>query len=155
MMKAHNSKQAGFSLVELLVAVLILAIGLLGLAELQVTAMKGNAKSGSVVAATTIAQTAVEEIMAVNSVSDPLYGMLTTAATSYTDWPTGSHLSATETLQGIGDFSIQYKSSPDYAGASSEITLIEVRVMPQAGAGTAGKPVDVVAMKDLRRIYND
>jgi type IV pilus assembly protein PilV len=151
-MQVHRSVDAGFSLVELLVAVVILAIGLLGLAELQVTAMKGNAKSGSVIAATTIAQMAVEEIMAVNSESDPLYPMLTTAAGDYTDWPLG----ASETLQGVGDYSIQYKSTPNFpAGSTSGITLIEVRVVPQAGTGSEGKPVDAVAMKDLRRVYND
>jgi type IV pilus assembly protein PilV len=44
-MKREKSGQAGFSLIELLVAIVILAVGLLGLAELQVTAIRANSHS--------------------------------------------------------------------------------------------------------------
>jgi type IV pilus assembly protein PilV len=151
-MEVYKSKQSGSSLVELMIAIVVLAIGLLGLAELQITAMRSNSKSGANVAAAMIAQMAVEEIMAVHSESDDLYGVLSTAVDVYTDWPLG----ASETLAGVGEYSLQYKSAPDYPpGSESGITMVEIRVTPQGGTGLGIKPVDVLAMKDLRRIYNE
>ena len=44
-MLASENSQSGFSLVELLVAIVVLAICMLGLAQLQITAMRTNSKS--------------------------------------------------------------------------------------------------------------
>ena len=52
----NRKGQSGFSLVELLVAVLILAVGLLGLAELQISTMKANAQGDSIMVANHLAQ---------------------------------------------------------------------------------------------------
>ncbi len=66
-MMERQSAQSGFSLVELLIAIVILAVGLLGLAELQITATKVNAQSESILAASSIAQEVIEEIAALDS----------------------------------------------------------------------------------------
>ena len=151
-MPKEKSREDGFSMIEMLIAIVILAIGLLGLAELQISAMRSNAKSGSIVAASSIGQLVVEEVMAVNSKSDPLYALLTTSTTNYTDWPLG----ATETLTGLGEYNVQYKSTPNYPpGSDSGVTLVEIRVTPQVTTSKGSKPIDVLAMKDTRRIYND
>ncbi len=71
-MNVSKNPQSGFSLVELLVAVLILAVGLLGLAQLQITAMKTNSQSATSTAATALAQKVVEEIAAMNG-DDPMF----------------------------------------------------------------------------------
>ena len=63
-MSASKNSQSGFSLIELLVAVMILAVGLLGMAQLQITAIKANSQSATIMAATSIAQKAIEEIAA-------------------------------------------------------------------------------------------
>ena len=63
-MSASKNSQSGFSLIELLVAVVILAVGLLGLAQLQVTAMRANSQTASTTAATAIAQHALEAVVA-------------------------------------------------------------------------------------------
>lgn len=66
-MPVPNKSQAGFSLIELLIAVVILAIGLLGLAQLQVTAIRTNAQSMTSTAARAIAQKLVEDVAAMDA----------------------------------------------------------------------------------------
>jgi prepilin-type N-terminal cleavage/methylation domain-containing protein len=66
MMPASKKSQSGFTLVELLVAVMILAVGLLGLAQLQVSAIKANSQSATTTAATAIAQRYIERITAMD-----------------------------------------------------------------------------------------
>ncbi len=163
-MPASKNSQSGFSLIEMMIAVMILAVGLLGLAELQITAIRSNSKSGSIVAASSIAQLAVEEVLAVNSKSDVLYPMLSpaTADVAYVNWLSDADTSidgidenGIVTLSGVGTYLIQYKSTPGYPTGDSGITRVEIRVTPQGGTGMGGKPVDVAIMKDLNRIYND
>ena len=52
----------GFSLLELLIAVVILAVGLLAMAGLQTRAIKGNFHGGTISLATALAEERAEEI---------------------------------------------------------------------------------------------
>ncbi len=52
----------GFSLLELLVALVILSVGLLGAAEMQVSSIGGNAFSNNLTIATGLAQNKIEEL---------------------------------------------------------------------------------------------
>lgn len=58
------SSQRGFSLIEVLVAVLILAIGILGVAGVQLVSMQQTASSSLRTEATMYAQTAAERLRA-------------------------------------------------------------------------------------------
>ena len=55
-----SRRAAGFTLVEVLVALFVLAVGLLGLASLQLNASRGNAQSGVGTRAVLIAQSRME-----------------------------------------------------------------------------------------------
>ncbi|MFA6147171.1 MAG: type IV pilus modification protein PilV [bacterium] len=55
-----SSPEAGFSLIEVLVALVILAVGLLSLALLQTTVIKGNAIASKSTVATQVAQDKLE-----------------------------------------------------------------------------------------------
>jgi prepilin-type N-terminal cleavage/methylation domain-containing protein len=155
-----RSKQAGFSMIEMLVAVVILAVGLLGLAELQITAMRTNSKSGSIVAASTVAQMATEEIMAVKTESNYLYGSMLTVAQLDQDWPDDPK--DISPLDGGGvdsdgdgddDFVVTFSSTPDAAGVG--ITDIQITVSSLMGGRLATTGASGKVFKDLRRVYSD
>ena len=57
-----EKKSRGFTLVEVLVAILILTVGLLGMAALTVGIIKGNKLSSDLTTATTLAQDKMEDL---------------------------------------------------------------------------------------------
>jgi type IV pilus assembly protein PilV len=57
-----NQKTGGFTLLEVLVAMVILAVGLLGMASLSVGIIKGNELSKEVSSATTCAREKMEDV---------------------------------------------------------------------------------------------
>ena len=59
-MNERIEKQGGFSLIEVLVAVVFLAIGVLAIAGLQVTSVRGNYFSNNLMQATYVAQDRLE-----------------------------------------------------------------------------------------------
>jgi type IV pilus modification protein PilV len=62
MLRRVMSTIAGFTLLEVLIAVVILAIGLLGLSALQIVAVRGNSMSGEMMSASMLAQQKLEEL---------------------------------------------------------------------------------------------
>jgi type IV pilus modification protein PilV len=60
MYKFHN--EYGFTLTEVLIAMVVLAIGLLGLARLNIAVIRGNVSGKQLTVATTLAQDRIEEI---------------------------------------------------------------------------------------------
>lgn len=138
--KSYGS-QAGFSMVELLIAVVILAVGLLGLAELQITAMRANTQSESMVAATALAKEKIEEIAALASDNTTFNNPVNNAT-----W-TGSPF----TLAGAGRFDVTYSVATNHQGVTN-LCLVTVRVRSQDEVmSVLGKRREEVVMTTLKR----
>jgi len=142
-MSASKNPQSGFSLVELLVAVMILAVGLLALAQLQITAIKANSQSDSITVANALSQKAVEDIAAM-SADDPIFSTAVTGAT----W-TGSPF----TVVGAGVYNVTYDVVPNYPPATPVTGLSQVTLhVRSAGAianilGNKQRSVDAITFK--------
>lgn len=120
-MNIAKNPQSGFSLVELLIAVVILAVGMLGLAELQITAMRANSKSEGILASTSLAQEMIERVTAKDS-SDPMFN--SPVAVTDVPWP-GPAI----TLAGGGTYNITYDMEPSYRGVTN-LCRVRINVVP-------------------------
>jgi type IV pilus assembly protein PilV len=88
------SKKDGFSLIEVLIALIFLAIGLLAIASLHVTSVRGNFFSNNLMQATYVAQDQLEYLESL-PFDDPLLN-------------TGDHGDGTKNISGI-DFKRAYR----------------------------------------------
>jgi len=61
-----NKRQSGFTLIEVMIALVILAAGLLALATMQIVSIRSNAFSSEMTYATMLAQTRLEQIRNMN-----------------------------------------------------------------------------------------
>ncbi len=113
------SNQRGFTLLELMIALVILAIGLLGLAGLHVSAMHGNVSGFKISTASAVAQQRIEELKAL----DP-----SAAALSQ-----GTHVDGSVTVQGVTyNKSYTIQDNIPITGTST-ITLTVTWVEPATG----------------------
>lgn len=115
-MPVSKNLQSGFSLIELLVAVLILAVGLLGLAELQLTSIKTNAQSDSISVANALAQKVAEDIAAM-SADKPIFSLETITPGTWDGSPF--------TVLGAGVYNVTYDVVPNYETVTglSQVTI--------------------------------
>lgn len=142
-MRHRNSAQAGFSLVELLVAVVILAVGLLGLAELQVGTMKANAQSDSIMVANHLAQKVIEEISAAPD-DDPRFVTTVTAQ----PW-----IESPFTVAGAGVYNVTYDVVTNHGGVTG-LSQVTVHVASAgAVANVLGNRQRLVNLSTLKRTF--
>ncbi len=59
-------KEAGFTLIEILIAIAILAFGLLAIATMQVSSIKGNSQAIGITEGITLAQDRIEEFVSLD-----------------------------------------------------------------------------------------
>ena len=83
-----NQKNGGFTLLEVLVAMVILTVGLLGMASLSIGIIKGNELSKEVSSATTCAREKMEDVERLGYADTPATsGTVTEAYNSITEYP--------------------------------------------------------------------
>ena len=142
-MSASKNSQSGFSLVELLVAIMILAVGLLGLAELQVTAIKTNVHSQGLMAASSVGQMFLEDVSSwpENDVR------LDTDDTGRSDWNGG-----TVSVTGAGTFNVTYDVDADYQLVDG-VTKVTVHVANTQIVTVLGRGLNTVTMSTLKRAF--
>lgn len=63
MNKTNLNREGGFTLVEVLIALVIFAVGVLGVAMMQLTAIKGNSVANRVTEASTLASGQIEDML--------------------------------------------------------------------------------------------
>lgn len=69
-MRQRKGSQAGFSLIEVLVAVFVFIVGMLAVATVQVDSLSYNARSNTRSVATSLAQGVLEQILVFDSNND-------------------------------------------------------------------------------------
>lgn len=129
-MRRTIKKQKGFTLLELLIAMMLLAIGLLATASMQGTAIHANSLSNRLSVATTLAQQVAEEITSLSKTDT----LLRTASGPDILYPTLDPVTPSSDLfvPGAGTFRARYQIIPNattFSGVSiKDTTQIHVDV---------------------------
>ena len=109
MRETASSRQAGFTLIEVLVALSIFAIGLLAIAGMQLTALKSNSYAYSITAINAVASGVMEEIISW-APDDP---RLVDAGVHQWDFDPSAAVQPDLTVPGGGNFTAQYTIAKD------------------------------------------
>lgn len=126
-------RSEGFTLLEVMIALVILAVGLLGLAALQLTAVKGNAFSSEMTYATMLAQGQAEYLKSLPFTDASLQpGSYTNTATNtpFTPFPIIS--------KGV-QYTISWTVSADNVPAINMRTIALTVTWQSLRQGTAGQ----------------
>lgn len=142
-MKIKLSDQTGFTLLEVLVAIVILSIGLLGMAQTQIATIRTNSQSNTMLAASSLAQATMEDILAMDG-SDAIFQ---TEQAAYAAW------GGVENVPGSGSYQVFYKADVDYDGVPN-VTRIDIKVESTAVVQTgSGMKTRTITMTTFKRYY--
>lgn len=137
-------QERGFSLVEVMVAIVILTVGLLSLAQMMVLATNSNSLSGRMTSASALAKEQLERLKATPFYTDvaartrsvPLQagGSLTDSVAGYVQY----FDSDGQPLNGAANalYEVRWQVTTVPTTMPLEMLRIDVRCMPAAGAGS-------------------
>ena len=122
MIKPYLKEQDGFSLLEVLIALVILAIGLLAVAQMQIVAIKGNAFGADMTESLTVGHRLMEQLkaqnlrnIAANSNEGDRFNLASTGAPYITD-AADNTLDYTDPIRSIAytvSYCVEILSNPD------------------------------------------
>ena len=97
----NNSRQSGFTLIEVIITMFIMAVGMMALTSMQITSINGNIDARMRTQANTLAADTMEKLMALpydDPVLDPDAGQFSRAETDYTIfWQTVENVDPADT----------------------------------------------------------
>lgn len=97
-------REAGFTLIEVILSISILAFGLLAVASMQVSAIRGNAYADRVTEATILAESRMEQLM----------------ADSYVNLASGS--------EQVGSYTITWTVTENTSGVTANTKIVQVSI---------------------------
>lgn len=124
-----NGGQTGFTLIEVLMAMVVFAIGILGVAKMQISAINGNAGAMALTEKVSLASSQVERLMGLPYTHADLSPTDGTPRT-FTSWITGY------TVTGI------VEDQDDDATIPEDTKRVVITVTPTTG-GNSGQPVSI------------
>jgi len=127
-MKRLVGGQSGFTMVEMLIAILLMTVGLLAVLTMQDVAINANSISMRLTVATSLAQEALEDILAWNP--DSHAELKTTTANVVYDLDPNSVTATSITIPGAGTYTATYDTTvgPNPSGVPEGVTMVVVTV---------------------------
>lgn len=140
------SAENGFTLVELLVALLLMTVGILAMVQMQIVALQSNSIANRLAVATGLAQEVMDDIQSWDVTAPPVNGAFSPPAPAYTTTAVYSRLGTSMNSTGVtfrdtGTFTATYTITlvqPDLTTAFISVTV--------TGGGRA------VTLNSLRRV---
>jgi len=143
-MNKQLKQQGGFTLIEMMIAILVLSVGLLGLAQLQITAIRGNVDTNSKTVVRALAQQIYEDVTGRRG-DDPIFA----AEVADADWPDAPVIN----VVGGGSYTVKYTTDTDFNGVT-QLTKIDITVESLNDINTVSGAKHVSAtVTTLKRIY--
>lgn len=136
----HGANERGFTLIEVMVAIVILTVGLLSLAQMMVLATNSNTLSGRMTSASALAKEQLERLKATPFYDDPLTQTRNPALldggdidSTIADYVRYYDQNGTAAVAGAAMFEVRWEIQTVPSNLPFQMVRIRVRCLPAAG----------------------